>query len=210
MGAALPGELLTAAEDGFRHASEYAAMGLDGAVTLSNSISIADSARLGAAMESSSRKAPGGRSALHGQVLVAKVFLGKCQQEAALPATVRSKPHPPLSKADFPDCNSVFRVKQTDQKQRLWCAALLHPLLHHRHIGTWRVLRARVCQLHGACAGCQGQHGVASCRSGIAYLIAISIKTFAILISIAEWIALLKAWREWITCDLFGRVVHRF
>jgi hypothetical protein len=95
-------------------------MGLDGAVTLSNSISIADSGRLSAALDSSARKRPTARSPLHGQVLVAKVFLGKCVQESALPATARAKAPPPVSKADFPECNSVFRVKQTDQKQRLW------------------------------------------------------------------------------------------
>eukprot|EP00873_Tetraselmis_striata_P036490 jgi/Tetstr1/456754/TSEL_043451.t1 len=119
-GAALPGELLTAARTAFGTPRSTRAMGLDGAVTLSNSISIADSARLASALDGSARRAPGSRSALHGQVLVAKVFLGKCQQESALPASTRAKAPPPISKADFPDCNSVFRVKQTDQKQRLW------------------------------------------------------------------------------------------
>lgn len=122
-------------------------MGLDGAVTLSNSISIADSARLASALDGSARRAPGSRSALHGQVLVAKVFLGKCQQESALPASTRAKAPPPISKADFPDCNSVFRVKQTDQKQRLWCAPLcvLHLVLLHLPTPHGALGRAEVC-----------------------------------------------------------------
>jgi len=120
--AELPGELLRAAEDGFRHPSEYAALGLDGAVTLSNSISVIDVPRLKEAP--ASYRTSGGRSPLVGQVLVSKVFLGKCVQESALasPATgsKQSKKQVLTSKAEYPDCNSVFRVKQGDPKQRQW------------------------------------------------------------------------------------------
>lgn len=123
---ALPGELMRAAEDGFRHPSEYAAMSLDGAITLSNSISIVDLPRL----ESMRGGRPGmDRNPLLGQVLVAKVFLGKCMQESALatPGLGQKGATERLirSKADYPDCNSVFRVKQSDPKQRLWSVQFL-------------------------------------------------------------------------------------
>jgi len=42
----LPGEILRVAEEGFRSSEQYARMGLDGAVALSNSLSIADLARV--------------------------------------------------------------------------------------------------------------------------------------------------------------------
>ena len=45
----LPGELKLAVEDGFRNPADYAALGLDGAVCLTNSVSLADLPRVQAA-----------------------------------------------------------------------------------------------------------------------------------------------------------------
>ena len=42
----LPGELKLAVEDGFRNPADYAALGLDGAVCLTNSVSLADLPRV--------------------------------------------------------------------------------------------------------------------------------------------------------------------
>mmetsp|Transcript_34109 Transcript_34109/g.96662 ORF Transcript_34109/g.96662 Transcript_34109/m.96662 type:complete len:1474 (-) Transcript_34109:585-5006(-) len=120
----LPGELQRVADDGFRHPSEYAAMGLDGAIALSNSVSVVDLPRLEHSVASS--RAGAERNPLVGQVLVSKVFLGKCVQESALATSglghnpVAGKQRLITSRADYPDCNSVFRVKQSDPKQRLW------------------------------------------------------------------------------------------
>ena len=137
----LPGELQRCLEDGFRSPAEYDELGLDGAVVLSNSLSLADLPRLHA---SSNRSGNGNGNAAQGgghsggftpskgsssvgigpgwsrgQLLVAKVFLGKCTQEAGGSGT---KSKPKIHADGYAGYNSVYRCKANDQKQRTWFA----------------------------------------------------------------------------------------
>ena len=99
---ALPEELNRAVEDGFRRPSEYAAMGLEGAICVSNSVSIADLPRLqalagasggaggAAALEASGGYDPQGKRGQFGQLVVTRVYLGKCAQDTGLLAQRKS------------------------------------------------------------------------------------------------------------------------
>eukprot|EP00959_Pyramimonas_sp_CCMP1952_P440169 9215319-Pyramimonas_sp.AAC.1 len=81
----MPGELQRVPEDGFRHPHEYAALTGDGAVCLSNSVSLSDLPRLKMRLEQQKAAGislrAGAKQWATGQVLVTKVFLGKSAQE---------------------------------------------------------------------------------------------------------------------------------
>ncbi|XRB06100.1 U2 small nuclear ribonucleoprotein A [Pycnococcus provasolii] len=119
------GELQRAAEEGFRPPSEYASLGLDGAVVLSNSVSLCDNPRLdsGTASTSSTISATM-RSLKRGRLLVTKVFLGKCvAEDAAAKAASRAAAGaaagaPRVTKEAYGEVDSVYRAN--DAKQRLW------------------------------------------------------------------------------------------
>jgi len=146
----LPGELNRAVEDGFRRPSEYAAMGLDGAICVSNSVSIADLPRLqalagasggaggAAALAASGGYDPQGKRGQFGQLVVTKVYLGKCAQDTGLLAQRKSfsgsagvgsggaasakggsEGRMRVTRDLYPDFSSVFTAKPSDPKQRL-------------------------------------------------------------------------------------------
>ena len=126
----LPGELKLAVEDGFRNPADYAALGLDGAVCLTNSISLADLPRVQAAGQGrpggDGPAAPGGVRG--GHILIAKVYLGKCTQETATAAQRKGikdvlaggESTSRVTKDLYPEYNAVFRARPNDPKQRLW------------------------------------------------------------------------------------------
>lgn len=96
---AMPGELMRAAEEGFRDASWYGSLGMDHAVPLTNSVALADIPRL-AAERKKNRKpdigprgentviARGSKKWTVGRLLVAKVFLGRVAKDSSVHAGV--------------------------------------------------------------------------------------------------------------------------
>ena len=69
----MPGELARVPEDGFRHPHEYSALTADGAVSLSNSVSLSDLPRLQMQLERAKKGQGRPRAWTTGQVLVTKV-----------------------------------------------------------------------------------------------------------------------------------------
>eukprot|EP00854_Cymbomonas_tetramitiformis_P014094 gene14094-16667_t len=134
----MPGELQRATEDGFRHPHEYAALTGEGAVCLSNSVSLSDLPRLQKRVEQMAGTKSGVKSHKawsSGQVLVTKVFLGKSVQEMNVVAARRAMKETSVELASttgpkgepmkilpemYAEHNSVFRIKASDPKQRLW------------------------------------------------------------------------------------------
>ena len=130
----LPGEIMRVAEEGFRSSEYYGQLGLDAAVSLSNSMSIADIPRIGDSLRRNGYSmnpdgTPRNRIGLEipsGQLLITKVFLARCSAEKAAksgsedPGMEDAGPTPLVDRNQYPKHDSVFRVKATDAKQRTW------------------------------------------------------------------------------------------
>ena len=133
----LPGEIMRVAEEGFRPSEYYGKLGMDAAVSLSNSMSIADISRINdslvqkgcAVNPDGTPKNRIGLEIASGQLLIAKVFLARCSAEKASKDSKEGETQEGtdeagtvalVNKAQYPKHDSVFRVKQTDAKQRTW------------------------------------------------------------------------------------------
>ena len=124
----LPGEIMRVAEEGFRSSEYYGQLGLDAAVSLSNSMSIADIPRIGDSLRRNGYSmnpdgTPRNRIGLEipsGQLLITKVFLARCSAEKAAksgsedPGMEDAGPTPLVDRNQYPKHDSVFRVKATD------------------------------------------------------------------------------------------------
>eukprot|EP00941_MAST-03F_sp_MAST-3F-sp1_P003667 g3667.t1 len=129
---------------GFRNSKDYYRLGLDGAVPLSNSISVVELPRLRALkLDASKRKEM--NSNVTGKLLVAKVYLGNCGEEKEarrLSAQLKNesdasidiesgKDNERIHPDDFKGYQSIFRnvegITHSSQKQRQW--HLLDPSL---------------------------------------------------------------------------------
>jgi hypothetical protein len=132
------------AEEGFRGCEEYEALGFDGAVALSNSVSLADLPRLQASV-SGQLSAHDGHNPLSspaaGRILITKVFLpARCTVERAgsAPGKEDGAAAPPgggpvlVRRSAYPKHDAVYRVKKDDPKQRTWSAPRRRPPLARR------------------------------------------------------------------------------
>ena len=121
------------AEEGFRTSDYYGHLGLDAAVSLSNSMSIADIGRVSDSLKHKGYSlnpdgTPRNRIGLEippGQLLITKVFLARCSaektsKEGVADADDGAGATPLIDKSQYPKHDSVFRVKATDAKQRTW------------------------------------------------------------------------------------------
>uniref|UniRef100_A0A7S4J9U1 U2A'/phosphoprotein 32 family A C-terminal domain-containing protein n=1 Tax=Guillardia theta TaxID=55529 RepID=A0A7S4J9U1_GUITH len=136
----LPGEILRVAEEGFRAADFYGEIGMEAAVSLSNSLSIADIPRIQDALKKQriacnpdgTPKMRFGIELGNGQLLITKVFLARCTAEKSSSKTnaetgqdepeddLDAQKPLPLNRNSYPKHDSVYRVKPADTKQRTW------------------------------------------------------------------------------------------
>ncbi len=109
--------LFAVIEEGFPSARAYKKRGFDASVSLSNSVSICEVPRL--------LKLHSDAETIEGSLLIAKVFLGSFTSEK--PGT-RERKTPrkndensnSVSQENYPNYDSVYRVKPDDTKQRTW------------------------------------------------------------------------------------------
>ena len=117
--------LQTIIEEGFPAAETYSDLGMDAAVPLSNSVSTSDLGRVKNILSESGAN----ESSLStdadmemidkvrtGNLLIAKVYLGKYVQEHG----GQEEESRGIVNSDYDSANSVFRVKPGDSKQRQW------------------------------------------------------------------------------------------
>ena len=124
----LEGEMSHVIEDGFRPSAEYASMGLDGAVRLSNSLSVSCYDEVKELLETSRISGLSGRPTC--QLIISRVYLGKCTQytkDKSLPAQALSPGKKAaatgggvINRHTMPGYDALFKVKQNNPKQRSW------------------------------------------------------------------------------------------
>ena len=111
------GDLERVAEEGFRTAEEHAEAGFDEAVTLYNSVSLADDARIRAARDA------GDESWTRGRLLVTKTFVGRSTREVGDENTGDAGwPGSKIRRSTYPGYDSTYRCRPSDPKQRAWYA----------------------------------------------------------------------------------------
>ncbi|XP_072533364.1 leucine-rich repeat-containing protein 9 [Salminus brasiliensis] len=99
------GEVLHILENGFKSADSYKALGRDGAVPLSNSVSVCQQLRKQATKHKTAEPADPLPST-HGQLIVSKVFLGH---------SVPARDGAPVSSEFYPRTHSAYRKASTKQ-----------------------------------------------------------------------------------------------
>ena len=131
----LEGEMSHVIEDGFRPSAEYASMGLDGAVRLTNSLSVSCHDEVKEILEQQSSR--GGLSERpSSQLIISRVYLGKCTQytkDKSMLAKASAASSPSKTATDtsqsqqclinrntMPGYDALFKVKQNNPKQRMW------------------------------------------------------------------------------------------
>ena len=116
----IEGELSHVIEEGFRPSAEYASMGLDGAAKLTNSMSLACHAELKEKLDC--RSFGGFSTRPTSQLIIAKVFLGRCTQSTKDNGgrAASSEKEDVITRHTVPGYDALFRVKASDPKQRLW------------------------------------------------------------------------------------------
>ena len=134
----LDGEMSHVIEDGFRPSAEYASMGLDGAVRLSNSVSVSCYDEVKGVLEEQSARGLSERPTSH--LIISRDYLGKCTQytkdksvlgQAASPqkhSLVSASPadhakangEATINRHTMPGYDALFKVKPNNPKQRTW------------------------------------------------------------------------------------------
>lgn len=118
-----PESLFKIVEEGFKAPEEYEYHGLPAYVSLVNSVASAEMPRIYAAKRKSQYK---NETISSGKILVCKIFLLKTTQDNAYPNfSINQSPSEawrlqPILPPDNHEYQSIFRVKQSDPKQRLW------------------------------------------------------------------------------------------
>ena len=120
----LPGEIMRVAEEGFRSSEYYGELGLDAAVALSNSMSIADIPRIADNLVRNGTcvNADGtpknriGLEVASGQLLITKVFLARCaadkdgKGEGEEGDVIEGGGSPLIDKGQYPKHDSVYHT----------------------------------------------------------------------------------------------------
>ncbi|UPR04217.1 leucine-rich repeat domain-contataining protein [Chloropicon primus] len=124
------GEMSHVIEDGFRPSAEYASMGLDGAVKLSNSVSVSCYDEVKDVLQVRSPMGLSERPTC--QLIISRVYLGKCTQytkDKSMLAQAQSPTKQPagngidankISRHTMPGFDALFKVKSNNPKQRSW------------------------------------------------------------------------------------------